>query len=73
MYRTSLRENREIHRLPVADGATGRIGKARGRTTMTDDLWKSDRLVVPAKSPNKTDTEVAEAVEGRRASSPRRP
>jgi RNA-directed DNA polymerase len=65
MYRTSLRENREIHRLPVADGATGRIGKARGRTTMTDDLWKSDRLVVPAKSPNKTDTEVAEAVEGR--------
>ena len=65
MRRTSLRENREIHRLPVADGATGRIGKARGRTTMTDDLWKSDRLVVPAKSPNKTDIEVAEAVEGR--------
>lgn len=32
---------------------------------MTDDVWKSDRLVVPAKSPNKTDIEVAEAVEGR--------
>lgn len=32
---------------------------------MTDDPWKSDRLVVPAKSPNKTDIEVAEAVEGR--------
>lgn len=65
MYRTSLRENREIHGSPVADGATGRIGKAGGRTPMMDDLWKSDRLVVPAKSPNKTDMDVAEAVEGR--------
>jgi len=32
---------------------------------MMDDLWKSDRLVVPAKPSNKTDIEVAETVEGR--------
>src|SRR5271155_360326 len=65
MYGTSLRENREIHGWPVAEGATGRIGKAGGRTPMTDDPWKSDRLVVPAKSSNKTDVEVAETAEGR--------
>lgn len=32
---------------------------------MTDDPWKSDRLVVPAKSSNKADVEAAETVEGR--------
>jgi len=65
MHGTSLRENREIHRLPVADGATGRIGKAIGRTTVTHDLWKSDRLVVPANPSNNADAKAAETVEGR--------
>lgn len=60
-----MRENREIHGLSVADVATGRIGKASGCTTIMNDPWKSDRPVVPAKSPNNATQMAAEGVEGR--------
>jgi group II intron reverse transcriptase/maturase len=60
-----MRENREILGPLVADGAAGRIGKAGGRTPMTHGPRKSDRPVVPTKSPNKAGQPAAEAVEGR--------
>jgi hypothetical protein len=60
-----LRENREIHELPAADGAAGRIGKAEGRTPMMHDSRKSDRPVVLTKPSNKAEPSVAEGVEGR--------
>src|SRR5215208_714302 len=65
MHGTSLRENREILGTPAADGATGRIGKAGGRTPMTHGPRKSDSPVVPTKPPNKAVRTVAEVVEGR--------
>jgi hypothetical protein len=66
MHGTSLRENREIHESPTAAEAVGRIGKARGRTTMMNDSGKSDRPVVPTKQPNNAEPgAVAEVVEGR--------
>jgi RNA-directed DNA polymerase len=65
MHGTSLRENREILESPVADGATGRIGKAGGQTPMTHDPRKSDGPIVPTKLPNKAASAVAEVVEGR--------
>jgi RNA-directed DNA polymerase len=60
-----MRENREIPESPAADGATGRIGKADGRTPMTHDSGRSDRPVVPAKPSNNAESSAAERVEGR--------
>ena len=60
-----MHENREIPRSPAADGAAGRSGKAEGRTPLMDDRGKSDRPVVPLKSPNNAGQPVAEAAEGR--------
>jgi hypothetical protein len=48
MCGTSLRENREIPSPPVADGATGRSGKAFGHTPEMHGGGKSDRFVVCA-------------------------
>jgi RNA-directed DNA polymerase len=62
---TFLRENREIPGPPAADGAAGRAEKAEGRTPAMDGPGKSDRPVVPAKSPNKAGRPAAEAMEGR--------
>ena len=61
----SKRENREILGSSVADGAADRIGKAKGHTPMMNDPGKSDRLVVPAKHPNKAGRPAAEGAEGR--------
>jgi RNA-directed DNA polymerase len=60
-----MRENREIPESPTADGAMGRIGKARGLTPMMHDSGKSDGPVVPAKPSNKAEPSAAERVEGR--------
>ena len=57
--------NREVPKLLGADGASGRIGKADGRTLMMNDSGKSDRPVVPGKSPNKAGQTAAEVMEGR--------
>ena len=62
---TFLRENREIPVLPPADGAVGRAGKAKGQEPAMHGAGKSDRPVVPTKSPNKAGRPAAEAVEGR--------
>ena len=62
---TFLRENREVPTSPAADGATGRVGKAKRRTPAMHDEGKSDSPVVPTKSPNKVGQPTAEAVEGR--------
>jgi RNA-directed DNA polymerase len=55
MYGTFMRENREIpllaHRV---DRRVGRPGNAVGGTPGMNEGGKSDRLVVPANSPNKT-------------------
>jgi RNA-directed DNA polymerase len=45
---SSMRENREIPRLPAADGAVGRTGKAEGHTPVMHGRGKSDRPVVCA-------------------------
>ena len=60
-----MRENREIPESPTADGAAGRIGKAKGRTPMMHGSGKSDRPVVPAKPSNNAEPSAAERVEGR--------
>lgn len=65
MCGTFLRGNREVPRLPTVDGMAGRIGKASSRTPMTNSRGKSDRPVVPEKSPNNAGQPVAEAMEGR--------
>jgi len=57
--------NWEIPRSPWADGAQGRIGKAKGHTTMMNERGKSDRPVVPRKSPNKAGHPAAEGMEER--------
>jgi hypothetical protein len=51
--------------MPVADGATGRFGKANRRNPEMHVDGKSDESVVPTKQPNKADGMAAEAVEGR--------
>lgn len=63
----SVRENREIPGMPVADGAAGRAGKAKSRTPAMHGPGKSDSPIVPTKPPNKAGEPGAEAVEGRRA------
>ena len=65
MRRNSARENREIPRSPRSNGEHGRIGKADGHTPMMHDPGKSDRLVVPTKSPNNAEQSAAEVAEGR--------
>jgi RNA-directed DNA polymerase len=60
-----MRENRETSVSLTADGAVGRIGKARGRTPMMHDPEESDRPIVPAKPSNKAEPSAAERVEGR--------
>ena len=60
-----MRENREVPRLLAADGAAGRTGKADGRTPVMHGRGKSDRPVVPTKSPNNAGQPAAEAAEGR--------
>lgn len=52
-YGTFSRENREVPRAPATDGEAGRVGKAHGRTPTMHARRKSDRPIVPAKSPNK--------------------
>src|SRR3989442_7161079 len=61
----STRENREIPHLPSGSGPGGRAGKVDDRNPAMDGGGKSDRLVVPTKSPNKAGRPVAEAAEGR--------
>jgi RNA-directed DNA polymerase len=51
--------------MPIADGATGRPGKANRRTPGMHVDGRSDGSVVPTKQPNNADGLVAEAVEGR--------
>lgn len=50
---------------PADNGKAGRTGKANGRTLVMNVTRKSDRPVVPAKSPNKAENTAAEAMEGR--------
>ena len=59
--------NREISRIPAADGVAGRSGKAINRKPDTFVREKSDRPIVPQKPPNKEDNvkTSAEEVEGR--------
>ncbi|MGH9625402.1 MAG: group II intron reverse transcriptase/maturase [Bryobacteraceae bacterium] len=65
MRGNSMRENREIPRPPAADGPAGRAGKVEDRNPAMNERGKSDSPIVPAKSPNKAQGRVAEAVEGR--------
>ena len=67
MRGNSLRRNREIPQVPVADAAAGRPEKVNDRTSGMYAYGKSDGCVVPKKSPNKDGLcPSAEAVEGRR-------
>jgi RNA-directed DNA polymerase len=61
----SMRENREVPWLPVADGTMGRIGKASGREPMMNGQGTSDRPAVPTKPPNRAGLPATEVVEGR--------
>ena len=63
--RTSTRENQEIPKPPAEDGAAGRAGKASGRKPAMHGVGKSDRSIVPTKSPNKAGSTAAEVTEGR--------
>ena len=65
MSGTFSRENREIPRLPAADGAAGRSGKAVGRTPEMHGSGKSDRPVVPTSRLNNVEGAAAEVGEGR--------
>jgi RNA-directed DNA polymerase len=68
MRRNSMRENREIPSPPVEGDEAGRGGKARGHKPPMNGHGKSDRSIVPAKSPNKSCGAArgeAEAAEGR--------
>jgi group II intron reverse transcriptase/maturase len=60
-----MRENREVPRLPAADGVVGRVGKALSREPMMNGRGKSDRSVVPTKPLNEAGRPAEEAVEGR--------
>lgn len=62
---SSMHENREIPCSPPNRSQGGRGGKAGGRTPPMHEHGKSDRPIVPMKSPNKTDQHAAEVVEGR--------
>src|SRR6266545_421596 len=53
MYGISMRENREIPRLPSPLIGVGPLREGRGRTPGMYERGKSDRLVVPTKPPNK--------------------
>jgi len=67
MRGNSLRRNREIPQVPVADGAAGRPEKVSDRTSGMHACGKSDGCIVPKKLPNKDGhCSSAEAVEGRR-------
>jgi len=67
MRGNSLRWNREIPQVPVADGAAGRPEKVDDRTPGMHACGKSDGCIVPRKPPNKDELHSsAEAVEGRR-------
>src|SRR6266508_3686342 len=63
MQGVSMRENREIPRLPSPLIGVGPLREGRGRTPGMYERGKSDRLVVPTKPPNKV--MAAEVVEGR--------
>jgi hypothetical protein len=63
MQGVSMRENREIPRLPVPLIGGGPPREGCGRTPGMYERGKSDRLVVPTKPPNKAIA--AEVVEGR--------
>jgi RNA-directed DNA polymerase len=65
MHTSFMRENREILSPPTADGAMGRIGKAKGRNPMMHGDGKSDGPIVPTKPLNKARQLAAEVVEGR--------
>jgi RNA-directed DNA polymerase len=63
-----MRENREIPHPPLEDSPEGRVGKVRDRNPAMHGCGKSDRPIVPAKSPNNPHRATgggAEAVEGR--------
>ncbi len=53
MQGVSMRENREIPRLPSPLIGVGPLREGRGRTPGMYERGKSDRLVVPTKPPNK--------------------
>ena len=61
----SMRENREIPHPPPGSGPGGRVGKDGVRNPAVDGGGKSDRPIVPTKSPNKAGQPAAEAAEGR--------
>jgi RNA-directed DNA polymerase len=65
MRGNSMRENREIHGPPAADGPAGRAGKVDDRNPAMHGPGKSHSPIVPTKSPNKAKGLAAEAVEGR--------
>ena len=50
---------------PAADGAGGRVGKAKGRVPTMHVMGQSDRSVVPVKPANNAGPSAAEQVEGR--------
>jgi len=63
--RTFACENQETPVLLADDGAAGRAEKASGLTSAMNGAGKSDRLIVPTKSPNKAARAAAEVAEGR--------
>src|SRR5438093_87421 len=60
-----MRENREIPHPPPEHCPGGRVGKDGVRNPAVDGGGKSDRPIVPTKSPNKAGQPAAEAAEGR--------
>jgi hypothetical protein len=65
MCGNSMRENREVPRVPVGDRETGRLEKATNHTSNMNALGKSDGRIVPTKPPNNgQELQPAEAVEG---------
>lgn len=65
MHGNSMRENREIPHSSTGNGTVEHVEKTKSRTSTMNGCGKSDRPVLPAKLPNKTEEPVAEAVEGR--------
>ena len=61
--RTFACENQETPVLLADDGAAGRAEKASGLTSAMNGAGKSDRLIVPTKSPNKAARAAAEVAE----------
>lgn len=69
MRGNSTRENREIPYPPRKDGSEGRVGKVIDRNPTMNGYGKSDRRMVPTKSPNKSNGATqsdAEVMEGKR-------